>query len=419
MAYSSDDPTGAAGLQQAQSGSPGGGVTVTRFAGQGTGPAPTISVVIPFYKTSPAELVADLIRHAARFGGAVEIIVGDDGSPDHEPGEETASLLRANSVPGALLTLARNAGRARVRNILAAAARGEYLLYIDCDLIPGSPRFLDNYIDYCRERSPDIVYGGFEMARPAGHADPLPAYFGRRSDCLAAERRRLDSAKHTFTNNLLVRRTVMLGAPLDERFTGWGWEDVEWALRAAEKWTIHHIDNPVINPGNSSAEELVAKFGASAANFQLLARRHPAAAATYPLYRASRIAYRVPLAGYAAPLLRSIAVDRLRVFPLPLRYHALKLYRACMYRTIFASKDPSGKAADGNWPSCATPAKAGGFGGAGTEGLGALGDASTNAAEPFAALAAAAMMLLLIVYPPARRWRPRRARPSNATGKES
>ena len=315
-----------------------GGIDVHDLAvttARNIGPLPAISVLIPFYNTSPAKLVQALIEQAAGCSGAVEIVVADDGSADKSLGPEILALLKAHSARGALITPARNVGRARIRNMLAAAAHGEYVLYIDCDMRLGSPRFLSTYLALCHETEREIVYGGFVMAQVDRGLDPLPGYFGRRSDCLPAGRRRENPAKSTLTNNLLVRRAVMLATPFDEGFVGWGWEDVEWALRAAETRTIDHIDNPVINPANGPAAELIEKFGFSAGNFQRLVQRHPVAAARYPIYRASRIAHAIPLTGYMAPLLRSIALDPHRVWPLIVRYYALKLYRACMYRDIF------------------------------------------------------------------------------------
>ena len=316
--------------------------TVAANAARDLARDPVISVLVPFYDTDPVGLVHSLLSRAEALGGGVELIVADDGSSDSRHSRAVTPILQASSAPAALITAAYNLGRAKIRNVLAAAGRGEYVLFIDSDLRPGAPDFLERYLQICKAASPDVVYGGFEMVPDGTNPDPLDAYYARHSDCVPAEQRRADPAKHTFTNNLLVRRAVMLGTPFDERFTGWGWEDVEWALRVSEHRTIEHIDNPVLNPATSSAAALVAKFGGSAGNFQLLLQRHPELAARYPIYRASRVMRMVPFAGALQPLFRRIALDRSGLWPVRARYYALKLYRAVVYRTVEA---PAGDAA--------------------------------------------------------------------------
>ena len=301
------------------------------------GDAPLLSVVVPFYDESPAPLVRDLVEQASALSESVEIVVADDGSWNRQLIKEVAAVLGGGVRRATLVISRRNNGRARIRNLLSRAACGQYLLYLDCDMRLGSADFLRRYLALCRAGAPDVAYGGFRVVSRGGY-DPLPAFFANRSDCAPVRQRKADPARHTFTNNLLVRRALLRDVPFDERFVGWGWEDVEWALRAAERCTIEHIDNPVISPGSSSTAELLAKFRESAPNFDLLRRRHPQAAARYPVYRASRFASRVPLLARAGPMLARMARNETGLFPLPLRYYALKVYRACMYSVIFGAR---------------------------------------------------------------------------------
>lgn len=306
---------------------------------RGEGGSPVLSVLVPFYDADPLPLLRSLAAQAAGRGDRIEFLLADDGSPDAGYGRAVEAEIAGLDCPAALLTADRNVGRARIRNALAREARGSYLLFVDCDLKPGGPDFLARWLAVAEEGGAEegraeIAYGGFVMDPDGSTPDPLHAYYSSRSDCLPAAQRQADPAKYTYTNNLLVRRSALLETLFDERFTGWGWEDVEWALRAAARSPILHIDNPVANPATASAKSLLRKFAESVGNFALLLRLHRAEVETYPIYRASRIAYLIPLAALAMPLLESVALDVHEIFPLSLRYYALKFYRACLYRSI-------------------------------------------------------------------------------------
>lgn len=299
----------------------------------GAVPAPLLSVLVPFYETSPLPLLRALTDQAADVAAPVELIFADDGSRDQRHGAAVRDALLDSVTPGAVLTARYNVGRAAIRNELARTARGRYLLFIDCDLQPARPDFLARWTDMAAAGTAEIGYGGFRM-RPSDECrDRLHAYYSARSDCLPAAARQCEPAKYTYTNNLLVARDVALAEPFDERFSGWGWEDVEWALRVEPRWTIRHIENPVLNPADGTARSLLRKFTESVGNFALLRRLHPDAVATFPIFRVSRLLALLPLLSAALPLLEIVAVDSHDIFPMQLRYYALKLYRAFLYGT--------------------------------------------------------------------------------------
>jgi len=86
--------------------------------------APSVSVIIPVLReTQPLDSLIDHLLEIAE-GAPVEIILVD-GSPDEES-------IKAVSRGGVIL-LASQAGRARQMNAGAAAAKGEYLLFLHAD----------------------------------------------------------------------------------------------------------------------------------------------------------------------------------------------------------------------------------------------------------------------------------------------
>jgi GT2 family glycosyltransferase len=149
------------------------------------------------------------------------------------------------------------------------------------------------------------------------------------SDCATVEVRRDHPEKHVFTSNLLVRRDVFAAHGFDENFAGWGWEDVEWAMRVARHHWITHVDNTATHLGLDPAATIAAKYEQSAGNFARVVAGHKTVVERYPSYKAARMLKRVPLRGAWRPMLKSLALTE--AAPLAARALAMKLYRAALY----------------------------------------------------------------------------------------
>jgi glycosyltransferase involved in cell wall biosynthesis len=281
-----------------------------------------LSVLVPFYRDDPADLVRAIAEQA---GGDVEIVLHDDGEPDPDLNTRLTRILAAMSLPARLLTSARNRGRSAGRNLLAEQARGAWLLYLDADMTPGSPAFLETYRELMARGGCDAVFGGYETDWPRDPALKLHAALSRTSDQHDAAARNAVGATAFCASNVLVRAEVMQAVPYDTGFAGWGWEDVDWAVRAAEHFTLIHGDNPARHDGLQDAAALLEKFRIGATNYRRLIDRHPELAAL-PGARAARALSRLPfqaaLRGLWAGLCRTGAL------PLRLRTLALKLWRA-------------------------------------------------------------------------------------------
>lgn len=292
--------------------------------------APTLSVLVPFMRDDPVALIAALGRETAWLAGAVELVLLDDGGDDASLADRVYAALAAAGLPGRLVRLAANQGRAKGRNRLAAHARAGHLLFLDADMLPDDPHFLRVYLDWIARQDPPVVFGGFSVDQ----APDLPKHALHRrmalhSDCLPAAVRALRPEKYIFTSNLLIRRDVFDAEAFDETFTGWGWEDVEWGIRIGRRWPILHIDNAATHLGLDTAPTLIRKYRQSVANFALVAAKHPDVVSSYPSYRAARLLRRVPLFRLGRPVLALIA--RLSWLPVASRAYALRLYRTALY----------------------------------------------------------------------------------------
>lgn len=287
---------------------------------------PRLSVLIPFFRDDPGDLLRRLDREAV----PVEIVVLDDGSGDADLALRVAGTIEAMRLPARFARLAANEGRAKGRNRLAGHARADRFLFLDADMAPDRPSFLADWLALAEAEDPAAAFGGFSLDQtPRTRANALHRAMALKSDCVGAAERARAPEKHVFTSNLLVRRDVFAAVAFDEAFTGWGWEDVEWAMRVADRWPIVHADIPASHLGLDSAATLARKYEQSAANFARVVAAHRAVVETYPSYRVARLLRRVPLRGLWRPLLKAFALaDGLPTAP---RALALRLYRAALY----------------------------------------------------------------------------------------
>ena len=290
---------------------------------------PRVSILVPFYRDDPSALVAALAGPWRR-GGAAELILYDDGGGDPLLIARLEAALYAFPAPARLIRGSVNRGRAFARNALATVASARHLLFLDADMLPAAPDFLDRWLQQA-EADPDIVFGGFSVPEHAGREGALHRAFSAAGDCLDAQARSRNPAQYVFTSNLMVRASLLEEVPFDAGFSGWGWEDAEWAARAAQSCAILHIDNPAVHLGLESADTLLRRFRDSAANYGRYVRRHPELAATLASHvwatRLKRLRGARPMRPLLAALARGAAPMRLRVL-------ALKLWRASWYSEV-------------------------------------------------------------------------------------
>jgi glycosyltransferase involved in cell wall biosynthesis len=273
--------------------------------------SPVISVLVPVFNWDVSRLAHSLLEEirSERLEGQIEIIFADDCSTAKEiqAANRTAlSVLQAASV--SYLELERNLGRAAIRNHLVEQSTGEFLLFLDADVIPDNRNFLRCYLEHVRADSCDVVCGGISYAQRilTGPEYDFYVYMSSRAGIRAAAIRNLQPWRWMFTSNVMLRRAAFDATPFDRRFTGYGYEDVEWSIRLARKFRVLHVDNPVSHLGLHDPRKVLEDMHGSIQNYRLLAMIHPDAYAETSIAPVVRILRRSP-----AWALRSL--DRLAV----------------------------------------------------------------------------------------------------------
>ena len=290
---------------------------------------PRLSILIPFFRDDARILLASLDAQDVT-PDAVEILLMDDGSDSAALTASTQGFVDAMRLPATLHSAPNNRGRSVTRNALQDAARADWVLFLDADMRVDHPDFLSRYLDAIAADEADILFGGFDVEDVAADSDTdLHRVLSGSSDCLTAAERELAGAQFVASSNLCVRKAVLEAEPFDDSFSGWGWEDSEWAARVSKQYRLRHLDNPAVHLGLESTDTLLSRFATSGPNYRRFTEAHPELARELPLYRITRRLQRVPGQSLARRPLRALV--RSHAVPTRLRVVALKAWRASHY----------------------------------------------------------------------------------------
>ncbi len=227
----------------------------------------SLSICIPVYNTSVVELVEHLL--AGKSDAVKEILLFDDGSEEKWKKENRAlekhPLVVYREMP-------ENLGRARIRNMLGKAARGEVLLFLDDDGMPVSNAFLERYAKAIRNHQ--VVCGGRRYPTEVAPLFALHYEIGVKSESKEATVRNRKPYQAFHSNNFAVERALFLNIQFDESLTQYGHEDTLFGYALSRKKSqVLHIDNPVWHTQLQTNEEFVGKAEWALQNLKMLYER--------------------------------------------------------------------------------------------------------------------------------------------------
>ena len=296
--------------------------------------APKLSILIPYFHDDPVPLINALSDQCGKRRD-VEILIYDDGSGDPELNCRAIARVKDVHAPVGLYIAEENRGRSFARNQLFEYARAPWVLFLDADMRPEKDSFVDDYVNLIAAMDCDVIFGGFKVK--AQSADPdreLHRALSEVSDCLTLEERQAAGPQYVCSSNLAVKKSVLQAEPFDPDFSGWGWEDSEWAARVFKNFSLIHADIPAWHLGLETTDTLLNRFRTSGSNYKLFTHKHPELARTLPLFRIVQKLRKIPGQKIFRPVLK--VVVKLSFIPLRFRLLALKLWRASWYAESFA-----------------------------------------------------------------------------------
>ena len=204
-----------------------------------------LSILIPTFNQDCTQLVHDLLEQLPQDA---EILVADDGS--------TAIPIRDNNASIAQLPQCRywqakmNLGRAKIRNLLAEMAQGEWILFIDSDAQVKSKDFIASYMSLTEGNQ--VICGGTGNYDSCPSKDKALRYkyevHAERKRSLK-ERRRHPYAQFT-TFNFMIQRELFMQIQFCNEICDYGHEDSLFGLELKDrKIPILHIYNKLLHTG--------------------------------------------------------------------------------------------------------------------------------------------------------------------------
>jgi glycosyltransferase involved in cell wall biosynthesis len=231
-----------------------------------------ISICLPVYNFDVNELTEDLLRQARECNIDIEILVFDDASLSYYK-KRNSGIASARNIQ--YLEFDQNLGRSKIRNRLADFAKGYWLLFLDCDMVPDSPQFLQNYNSAISKAS--VICGGIGYGpKPFKKELLLRWKYGVYRESKVASRRQILPYASFLSGNFMIRKDVFNEIRFNEEISGYGHEDTLFGLDLKKhNIPIHHINNPCIHLGIEPCFDYLQKTEHSIVNLVRLLRIVP------------------------------------------------------------------------------------------------------------------------------------------------
>lgn len=223
-----------------------------------------LSILIPTYNYICIPLIRALYNQTEKVNFPVEIIVMDDASTDLQTKTANREINQWDNCR--YIENNTNQGRAVTRNQLATVARGQLLLFMDCDAGVTTDEFLDNYVNAWKENS--VVCGGLLYERPLKNPRySLRYHYGIQIEEKSASKRQVAPYDSFTTFSFLIGRELFMQIKFNESFKSYGHEDTVFGYELQKSGTtIIHIDNPLYHLGLETNETFLRKTESSVSN---------------------------------------------------------------------------------------------------------------------------------------------------------
>ena len=229
-----------------------------------------ISVLIPVFNYDISYLVSCLHQGIGESEILLEIVIGADGC-DHSHITSYKALERLKGVR--VVVSEENIGRAAIRNRLADAAKGDYLLFIDADaMLDGNVApFINRYAENLH-KAPVICGGTSYRSVPPDDPDRFLRWnYGIHREQRSAKKRNKNPYSSFSGFNFLVEKNVFIKLRFNEALRKYGHEDTlfGYQLRKASI-RIVHINNPLVHGGIETNREFIIKTQEGIQNLSIL-----------------------------------------------------------------------------------------------------------------------------------------------------
>lgn len=214
-----------------------------------------VSVLIPTYNYDITRLVKSLLKQFEEIEISYEIRIQDDFSTNTETDSYNKTLEK---LPNCIYVKNPiNKGRTATRHELALAAKYDWLLFMDADVLPKNNDFIKKFS--INNLIVDLVFGGitYKETKPANN-EILRWKYGRKREAKSVAERYKTPYLSIISQCFLVKKNVFLKA--NDFYDNVYGVDVLFAQNLEKMNTqILHIDNPIVHLGLESNAQFIEK----------------------------------------------------------------------------------------------------------------------------------------------------------------
>ncbi len=230
-----------------------------------------LSICLPLYQQKPYAAVDKLKVQADNLHVDYEILIIDDASDPAISKENTRHFSAFPTVR--YLVLPANIGRAKMRNRLAAEAKGKFMLCLDSDLIIENHKFLQNYWE---QRNNALVLVGGRKTSALIKGCELRYYYALQREEKSLGQRQEKPYSSFMTGNFFCNKAIFDRLQFDEALKGYGHEDTLFGFGLeALKIPLLQLENPVIFAADDTNKVFLKKTKEAINNLHILHRKYP------------------------------------------------------------------------------------------------------------------------------------------------
>lgn len=214
-----------------------------------------LSVLIPTYNTSVVPLVESIQKQCLEVSFPYEIIVLDDASTDSFIVRENDTLKQLRNCK--ILKNQRNLGRTQSRKVLAQNATYPWLLFLDSDVMPKYPDFIQRFALENGGAS-QIIFGGVTYLSEKPKPEAILRWkYGRSREAKSVTERN-KKPYFIISQNLLIQKDSFskINIVLENAY---GLDNIISYFILKNGFEVRHIDNPVYHHGLENSETFIRK----------------------------------------------------------------------------------------------------------------------------------------------------------------
>lgn len=231
-----------------------------------------VSVLIPVYNYDVIDLVNAVHKQLELCNIIFEIKCLDDASAiEFQTQKQAVEQLTYVSYHISKT----NQGRIATRQQLADAARFDYVIFLDADVLPKSDHFIKNYLLYI-DSNYDAIYGGIAYKDEPPSPDSMLRWtYGRLNETVPALQRNRTPYKSIVSANFLMKTSIFKTVNSKINYSGYGSDNHFSDHLKKENVLIFHIENEVYHLGIEKSETYLKKKEVAATALIELYRTQP------------------------------------------------------------------------------------------------------------------------------------------------